>query len=153
MLLQQVCTLLAWIPAGQTKMLRCMMTKDLTKYEPKIFLGLTARTLSCCALAIAVPVVFVLWFVFVLDLNFEPLWWIAYALSIPFWALGFWTPQNMKPEKFLPLLLRHKYGKARLLYTSKDRMPTVLSSKKGNLSNAYKKFRSTRNSELCSFDN
>ena len=40
------------------------------------------------------------------------------ASSMPFWLLGFWRPRGMRPERFVPLALRHLTADGTLVYRS-----------------------------------
>ena len=40
------------------------------------------------------------------------------ASSMPFWLLGFWKPKGMRPERFVPLALRHHASAGTLVYES-----------------------------------
>lgn len=82
--------------------------KDLTKYQAKIAGGLTARSLAFTAMAVGSSVAVGLYSWFVLGIDFDSVSWVAYGLSVPFWALGFWRPLGMVPERWLPLWWRHE---------------------------------------------
>lgn len=103
-------------------MLTAEIHKDLTRYKAKVVAGLSARTLACVAAALATGVAVGAYLTWVLGLEFEQVSIFIYASTIPLWALGFWEPSGMKPEKWLGLWLRHQGARSRLSYSNRGRM-------------------------------
>lgn len=106
--------------------------RDLTKYRAKVVGGLTARTLACVAAAVGASVGAALVSELVLHIDFDNVSWLAYALSLPFWAAGFWRPHGMTAEEWLPLWLRHASGADRLTYDTAARYEAAGLTEKGN---------------------
>ena len=102
-------------------MLSAEIHKDLTRYRAKVVAGLSARTLSCVAAALATGVAVGGYLTWVLGLPFEEVSIFIYASTIPLWALGFWEPKGMRPERWLPLWLRHRGPASRLTYSNWER--------------------------------
>ena len=102
-------------------MLSAEIHKDLTRYRAKVVAGLSARTLACVAAALATGVAVGGYLTWVLGLEFEQVSIVIYASTIPLWALGFWEPSGMKPERWLPLWLRHQGSASRLTYSNRGR--------------------------------
>lgn len=92
--------------------------KDIGEYEEKVVGKLSARMLACigagvaaslasaaaCRLGLGIPVA---------DAGLPVM-----ASSMPFWLLGFWRPRGMRPERFVPLVLRHLAADGALAYAS-----------------------------------
>lgn len=103
-------------------MLSAEVHKDLTRYHAKVVAGLSARTLACVAAALATGVAVGGYLTWVLGLEYEQVSILIYASTIPLWALGFWEPSGMRPERWLPLWLRHQGSTSRLTYDNAARM-------------------------------
>ena len=102
-------------------MLSVEIHRDLTRYRAKVVGGLTARSLACTAAALLAGVAAYAALVLALGLPFDEASVAIYACTLPLWALGFWEPQGMRPERWLPLWLRHRSTRARLAYGTRDR--------------------------------
>ena len=126
-------------------MLYASVHKDLTKYKPKIIAGLSMRTLLCIVCAIGFSVLIGAYAWFVLGLDFDHFSYAAIILSIPFWLLGFWEPEGMALEKWLPLKLRHEFGTSQLKYSVRERyeseglLPTQ-NERNIHVNNEYRRF-------------
>lgn len=103
-------------------MLSAEIHKDLTRYKAKVVAGLTARTLACVAAALATGVAVGCYLTWVLGFDYESVSVLIYASTIPLWALGFWEPSGMRPERWLPLWLRHHGAASRLTYSNAERL-------------------------------
>lgn len=123
-------------------MLSAEIHKDLTRYHAKVVAGLSARTLACVAAALATGVAVGGYLTWVLGLPFEEVSVLIYASTIPLWALGFWEPKGMRPEKWLPLWLRHQGSASRLTYTTGHRMRSAYDEERRRhvTSKAYQAF-------------
>lgn len=100
--------------------------RDLTKYKAKVVGGLTARTLACVAAAVGASVGAALVSELALHIDFDRVSWLAYALSLPFWAAGFWRPKGMALEEWLPLWLRNISKANRLTYDTTARYEAAM---------------------------
>ena len=91
--------------------------KDIGEYEEKIVGKLSARMLACIAAGIAASLASARYAislrVLVADASLPIM-----ASSMPFWLLGFWKPKGMRPERFVPLALRHHASAGTLVYES-----------------------------------
>ena len=103
-------------------MLSAGVHKDLTQYRAKVVGGLTLRTLTCiaCALGMSAGTAAYAWFV--LGIDFDDISFLVYGVSIPFWLLGFFRPDGMEFEEWLPYWWRHNVGSDRLTYDSDRRL-------------------------------
>ena len=108
-------------------MLSVEIHRDLTRYRAKVVGGLTARSLACTAAALLAGVAAYAALVLALGLPFDEASVAIYACTLPLWALGFWEPQGMRPERWLPLWLRHRGARARLAYGTRERYGRALS--------------------------
>ena len=123
-------------------MLSAEIHKDLTRYKAKVVGGLSARALLCSALALACGLAVGGYLTWVLGLPYEEVSILIYASTIPLWALGFWEPKGMRPERWLPLWLRHRGPASRLTYSNGDRMRAACGDERGKhvTSKAYQAF-------------
>lgn len=127
--------------------------KDLTSYRAKVVAGLTARSLFFSIAAVAVGVLVGAYLTWVLGFDLDDVSSLVYAATIPFWALGFWEPLGMMPEKWLPLYLRHRtaaaskisYGTARRMERAFGRDP--LEKGLNRVHTSYASFRRIRGIE------
>lgn len=139
-------------------MLSVSIHRDLTKYKPKVFLGLTARTLIFTALAIAASVGLGAYLYYAQGIAYDEANIPIMAVSLPFWALGFIHPLGLELEEWLPLWLRHTFGTTKLFYSTKARYEASCliartSSRKerhARLSKAYRWLRRRRGIEFYS---
>ncbi len=106
-------------------MLAMPIHKDLTKYQPKVALGLSGRMLAFSAIAVGTTVGLACFFWFVLRIPYSDVMIICMLASVPGWALGFWRPSGMALEKWLPYLVRHISTSARLTYSNKERFAAL----------------------------
>ena len=87
--------------------------------------GLSARALAFSALALACGLAVGGYLTWVLGLPYESVSVLIYASTIPLWALAFWEPDGMRPERWLPLFLRHHLGASMLTYGTRGRYATA----------------------------
>lgn len=99
-------------------MLSLPIQKDIAEYEPKIIGKLTKRTLACTACAIGAALLTAFYLNAVICVEIDDWGWLVVAAALPFWAVGFWRPDGMKVEEWLPLWIKHALGKDRILYVS-----------------------------------
>ena len=90
--------------------------KDIGEYEEKIVGKLSARMLACIAAGIAASVASAAICHFGLGVPVADASLPIMASSMPFWLLGFWKPKGMRPERFVPLALRHHTSAGTLVY-------------------------------------
>lgn len=91
-------------------MLTLPIQKDLAKYEPKIVGKFTKRTLVCTVCAIAAALLMAFYLNAVICVDIDDWGWLVVAIAVPFWAVGFWKPDGMKAEQWLPLWAKHVIG-------------------------------------------
>ena len=103
-------------------MLSAEIHKDLTRYHAKVVGGLSARALVCSALALACGLAVGGYLTWVLGLPYEEVSILIYASTTPLWAMGFWEPDGMRPETWLPLFVRQHLGASRLAYETRNRV-------------------------------
>lgn len=86
--------------------------KELTHIEPKVFMGLSWR--QWVAVAGMVVVGGGAWVLcrFVLPLQSASTL-VMFLACMPFAAFGWWRPNGLKPERYLPYLLRWHTGQHR----------------------------------------
>lgn len=119
-------------------MLTVHINQDITEYRPKVAFGLSLRTIASigaalgCSVAIAALLIGGLG---VPSAQVIPLFWVPAA---PCALIGFVTPHGMDFEVFLPLWIRHRYGRHRLTYESPDRDPRRARVEDGRRRNATK---------------
>jgi hypothetical protein len=101
-------------------MLSVVIHKDVGDYQPKVFGKLTTRTLLSIAGAVVAAVVSACYFQFVLGVSIFAVQYIIYAVSLPFWLVGFFRPKGMTFERFFPLWLSHQLTNNRITYISSN---------------------------------
>ena len=92
--------------------------KDIGEYEEKVVGKLSARTLACTAGGLASSVAAAALLNLALGAPVDAATLPVMAASMPFWLLGFWRPRGMRPERFVPLALRHLTADGTLVYWS-----------------------------------
>lgn len=97
-------------------MLSVSVHKDIGEYTEKIVGKLSLRTLACTAGGLASSVATAALCYLVLGIPVESASLPVMAASMPFWMAGFWRPKGLPAEKFLPLLLEHRFGSGKLAY-------------------------------------
>lgn len=88
-------------------MLTLPIQKDLAEYEPKIIGKFTKRTLICTACALAASLLMAFYLNSVICVGIDDWGWLVVLIAVPFWAVGFWKPDGMKAEVWLPLFAKH----------------------------------------------
>lgn len=85
-------------------MIELPITKDITKYKPKLLLGLTTRQVICTVLALvaAVPLFLIMDKIFIRDFTF----FVCMALATPFVLCGFVHPYDMNFETYFLIIIR-----------------------------------------------
>lgn len=91
--------------------------KDIGLYEEKIVGKLSARMLACIAAGIAAAVATGLSCRYGAGIAMQDASFPMIAASMPFWLAGFWKPKGMRPERFIPLYLRHAMSEGTITYT------------------------------------
>lgn len=99
-------------------MLSVAVHKDVAEYQPKIIGKLTARTLVSIVGAIGASLIVGLYCHFILGIPAGDAMYVIYAVSLPFWCIGFMRPKGMPFEQFVPLWIQHRFTNNRILYTS-----------------------------------
>lgn len=97
-------------------MLSVAVHKDVGEYQPKIVGKLTLRTLGCIAAALGISLVTGLYMYFVLGLDVEQFQVVIMALSLPFWAMGFWRPKGLKAEVYAKYWLEYNFTNKQIFY-------------------------------------
>lgn len=97
-------------------MLSVAVHKDIAEYQPKIVGKMTMRTLVSITGALSVSVLAGLYIYFVLGLNVSDCTYFIYAVSLPFWCVGFVKPCGMPFEQFAPLWLKANFTNDRIFY-------------------------------------
>lgn len=105
-------------------MLSVAVHKDIAEYQPKIVGKMTMRTLVSITGALSVSVLAGLYIYFVLGLNVSDCTYFIYAVSLPFWCVGFVKPCGMPFEQFAPLWLKANFTRR----SSRKRSVTASSS-------------------------
>lgn len=103
--------------------------KDIMEYKPKSWWGFTARQLGALAAAVACSILF--WFVccYLLEMPFDVLTYPIMIVGLPALWLGWAHPKGHNPERYLMLLMRHKFAKKKLPYVSKIELPSEVEKK------------------------
>ena len=112
-------------------MLTVAIHKDVGEYKPKIIGKLSARTLASIVGGLGAAAVAAAYLAIVLKVNIADNAWIFYVVTIPFWLSGFWQPEGMNFEDFLPVWLRHHLSTSRLAYLSTPNMIGYVKIMKG----------------------
>lgn len=99
-------------------MLTLPIQKDLADYEPKVIGKLTKRTLVCSACAIGASLLMAFYLNSVICVGIDEWGWLVVIAALPFWGIGFWKPDGMRAEEWLPLWAKHALGKDVLIYQS-----------------------------------
>lgn len=97
-------------------MLSVAVHKDIAEYQPKIIGKMTSRTLFSITGALLVSVLAGLYLYFVLGLNVGDYTLVIYAVSLPFWCMGFVKPCGMPFERFAPLWLHANFTSDHIFY-------------------------------------
>jgi hypothetical protein len=92
--------------------------KDVAEYQPKIIGKLTGRTLASIAAALGAGLAVGGYMYFVLGISSDVTQYFVFAVTLPFWCMGFMRPKGMAFEKFVPLWIQHNFTDNRLFYTS-----------------------------------
>ncbi|MBR3384240.1 MAG: PrgI family protein [Atopobiaceae bacterium] len=131
-------------------MLSTDIHQDLTKYEGKVFAGLSRRTLACASLAIAASVAVGAGSWLLLGVPFDYVAPLAMMASMPFWALGFAKIEGMPFERWLPLMWRHWTAGNRMTYANRGRfaMGGLADSRRTNVTKVYRRLSRRRGIEL-----
>ena len=103
-------------------MLSVAVHKDIAEYQPKIVGKMTMRTLVSITGALSVSVLAGLYIYFVLGLNVSDCTYFIYAVSLPFWCVGFVKPCGMPFEQFAPLWLKANFTNDRIFYKPSMRL-------------------------------
>lgn len=103
-------------------MLSVAVHKDIAEYQPKLIGKMTTRTLVSIAGALLVSVLAGLYIYFVLGLNVGDNTMIIYAVSLPFWCIGFVKPCGMPFEQFAPLWFKANFTNDRIFYKPSMRL-------------------------------
>lgn len=125
-------------------MLSVAVHKDIAEYQPKIVGKMTMRTLVSITGALSVSVLAGLYIYFVLGLNVSDCTYFIYAVSLPFWCVGFVKPCGMPFEQFAPLWLKANFTNDRIFYKPSMRLAGLLSEsenskQKGTYGKHYRK--------------
>lgn len=91
--------------------------KDIGEYTEKVVGKLSLRTLACVVAGLAVSVITAALCHFAFGIEIADASLPVMCASMPFWLLGFWRPHGMVAERFVPLLLEHRFGAGELTYT------------------------------------
>lgn len=110
-----------------SNMLSVAVHKDIAEYQPKIVGKMTMRTLVSITGALSVSVLAGLYIYFVLGLNVSDCTYFIYAVSLPFWCVGFVKPCGMPFEQFAPLWLKANFTNDRIFYKPSMRLAGLLS--------------------------
>ncbi|MCL2322244.1 MAG: PrgI family protein [Oscillospiraceae bacterium] len=130
-------------------MLSVAVHKDVSEYQPKIFGKLTSRTLISIVCAIGFSLLSAVYLVFVLKVSVSDNVWLIYAVSIPFWLIGFAKPYGMKFEEFFPAWLRHQLTNGRIMYIPTYRKLEYMAVMEGGIyEKEYKKFTKIKGIEV-----
>lgn len=92
--------------------------KDIGEYEEKVVGKLSARMVACIAAGVAASLASAAACHLFLGIPVADASLPVMASSMPFWLLGFWKPRGMRPERFVPLALRHLTADGTLVYRS-----------------------------------
>lgn len=106
-----------WFPAKDYNMSSLLTLLSLAEAREKM----TMRTLVSITGALSVSVLAGLYIYFVLGLNVSDCTYFIYAVSLPFWCVGFVKPCGMPFEQFAPLWLKANFTNDRIFY--KPSMP------------------------------
>ena len=127
-------------------MLSVAVHKDIAEYQPKIVGKMTMRTLVSITGALSVSVLAGLYIYFVLGLNVSDCTYFIYAVSLPFWCVGFVKPCGMPFEQFAPLWLKANFTNDRIFYMPSmvlaglvERKDRITNKKGGIYGKAYRK--------------
>ncbi len=96
------------------------ISKDITAFEPKIVLGLTARTLAFTVAALVVGLGLGLFMALALDIDptESPQVLVIMLGTVGLWAMGYLRPLGMLPEAWASLWIRQHLMPQRLTYRS-----------------------------------
>lgn len=98
-------------------MLSVGVHKDIAEYQPKIIGKLTLRTLLCIVCAVGISLIVGLYLYFVLGFDPTDFEVLILAISMPFWAMGFWRPRGMKAETFAKYWIEYNFTRKNISYT------------------------------------
>lgn len=101
---------------GGIHMLSVAVHKDITEYEPKVVGKLTMRTLWCITAAIGITLIVAGYCSWVLGLSSTIVMYLSFAISIPFWLMGFFRPKGMKFEVFARYWFEYEMHDKKLFY-------------------------------------
>lgn len=90
--------------------------KNLAEYEPKLFGKLTKRTAISITLAVGLALVAGVYLNVIIRVDIDEYGWLVLAASAPGWLIGFWRPDKMRPEAWLPLWFKHSFADDEVIY-------------------------------------
>jgi len=99
-------------------MLSVPVQKDIGEYKPKVFKGLTLRTLVCTVGGVGSAFIIGVYMGLVLGLDIFSYFWLIWAAALPFWAAGIVRPRGMVLEAYILLWARHNLTRNRLVYSA-----------------------------------
>lgn len=99
-------------------MLTVRVDQDLAEYKPKVYMGLTMRTIACIGAGLASSVAIAVFLTFVVGVPSTMALVFFWVPAIPATLVGFITPHGMRFEEWLPLYVRHASGAHRICYES-----------------------------------
>ena len=128
--------------------MRASIGRDLSSYQGKVALGLTARTLAYGAAAICASALAGLYCWYFLGIRASDALPAMTLASAPLWALALVKPDGMRLEEWLPLWMRQASSDRRLAHDTRSRFPARRDGRGGNgVSKAYSWLRARRGVE------
>lgn len=89
---------------------------DVREYKEKLLLGLSLRKVACVAAAGAIGCGLSALLTGAFGMRVEDAAWPVMAVTVPLWLLGFWSPLDMEAERYLRLLVQHRFGDGTIAY-------------------------------------
>lgn len=93
--------------------------KEIEEYKEKIIFGLSLRQMMFFILAIILSALAYLICVVILKLSMNFSSYVILLIAMPLMAIGFLTKDGQPLDKYLQLVLRHKFGYNKLPYEAK----------------------------------
>ena len=132
-------------------MIEVKIPKEITEYSEKIIFGLSLRQMVVVGLGIPTIIGTFIFSKTYLGEDFAS--YVVMLVCIPFFSVGFVKKENMYFEKYLELLIRHKFGAKRRFYATELIIGQKEIKEEEVKKNGTTKKKSNNNRQECTISN